>query len=337
LGFWMARQGLKESLKQAFGRRPQDPTETGFSPRLLWAVLIACAAGSVVWLIAYQIPWYYAVFVVVVLILCLTGLTRLFCESGVFYMQIYEFPTHLLQTAVTPSTLGTATFVKLSMWDRVMVSDWYRVAFMPVIMNSLHLATRTGLTRSSAMAGMAGAVLLALVVSFGSVLYTVYARPGGANTMAWYFPYFPKWEYGLWVPKVQQMEAYQKKLDQGGEVPPEDLPDVARHDWLFIGSEAAGAGYLSLSLWLRRFLFWFPHPLGYVMWMCAHPHYNTWFSFLIGWALKKGILKYGGSRAYLRARRFFIGLVIGEAFGVLLWKLVAAWTGSLNSYGMLPG
>jgi hypothetical protein len=92
-----------------------------------------------------------------------------------------------------------------------------------------------------------------------------------------------------------------------------------------------------LSVWLRSFIFWFPHPIGYVMWMANYPHYQVWFSFFIGWMLKAAILKYGGSRAYLHARRFFIGLVVGEALGVIFWKVVFWLTQETSGFAMLPG
>jgi hypothetical protein len=271
------------------------------------------------------------------LFLTMTGLTRLYCEAGVFAMQMYEFPSRLLQQVVPPSALGSATLVKVTVWDRAMVSDWFRVAFMPVIMNNLHLATRTGLRRRAAMLGMMLAVVLALAASFGSVLYTCYTRPGGANTMQWYFHSFPSWEYGPLTAKLQQMKSYGKKLAETQEVmTKEDVPDVARRDWILISCEGLGAAFMCLSLWLRRFVMWWPHPIGYVMWMAFYPHYRVWFSFFLGWALKKMILKYGGSRFYLRSKRFFIGLVVGEALGLIFWKIMAAWFGNLSGYGMLP-
>ena len=338
LGIWMARRELRNSLLQALDLRPAEPGETGFSPRVLWLLLGACVIGSVVWLYSYGVEWYYASAAMLLLILILIALTRLYCEGGLFAVQVYDFPFKIVQSAVTPSALSSATFVKLSIWDRVMVADWFRVTFMPVIMNNLHLATRTGLTRRSVMLGMGSAVVLALAVSFGSLLYTAYARPGGANTMQWYFHKFPGWEFGDLSPRLQQMEAYQKKLATAeGPLPASEVPDVARHDWIYITCFAVGSAYMGLSLWLRSFVFWFPHPLGYVMWMASYPHFQVWFSFLIGWALKKGILKYGGSRAYLRAKRFFIGLVVGEALGVVVWKIVAAVAGNYSGFGMLPG
>lgn len=336
LGFWMARRELKRSLWQAMGLQESDGKDEEASPRALWSMLIVCFFGSVAWLVYFGVSVFYAVPLVVLLMMILTGLTRLLCEGGLFFMQFYEFPARLLQTAVPPSALGAETFVRISIWDRVMVADWFRVAFMPVVMNSLHLATRTGLKRRSVMLGMGAAVFVALFVSFGSVLYLGYSEGAAAN-MQWYF----KDEWFLHKPKtyqVQQIEAYEKKVAQTeGPLAAEDVPEIARRDWILIVGEFFGAGFLLLSVWLRSFIFWFPHPIGYVMWMANYPHYQVWFSFFIGWMLKAAILKYGGSRAYLHARRLFIGLVVGEALGVIIWKVVFWYTGETSGFAMLPG
>lgn len=46
------------------------------------------------------------------------------------------------------------------------------------------------------------------------------------------------------------------------------------------------------------------------------------------------ILKCGGQRAYLTWKRFFIGLVIGEALAVVVWTIVHAATGNQGGYSM---
>jgi hypothetical protein len=78
----------------------------------------------------------------------------------------------------------------------------------------------------------------------------------------------------------------------------------------------------------RTYVSWCPHPAGYVMWMCSHPHDILWFSFFLGWFLKWGITKYGGMKVYLAWRRFFIGMVAGECLAVILGVILSAVTGS---------
>ena len=39
---------------------------------------------------------------------------------------------------------------------------------------------------------------------------------------------------------------------------------------------------------------------------------------------------------FMRMKRFFIGIVVGEACATVLWKLVAAYFSNINGYNMLP-
>jgi len=338
-GFWLARSELKNSFLQALGLRARDEDPADYSPQVLWLVLLACFAGSVAWLAAFGIGLLYAALIVVFMLVAMTALTRLSCEGGLFYMQMYVFPVHLVQIAVTPSVLGAAQYVKLTIWNRVMIGDWFRVLFMPNIMNAIHLASRTGLKRRSVMAGMAAAVLVTLAISFFSFFATAYYNPGGAHSMSWYFSDFPQCmfpEVAAMVSRVESFEAKQKQAAAKGEaVPASEVPDVAKRDTRQLCWFAVGAGWLWLSIFLRGFIFWFPHPIGYVMWMASFPHNQLWLSFFLGWAIKAGTLKYGGSRVYLRMKRFFIGVVVGEAAAVILWKIVAAIFHNQDGYMIL--
>ena len=77
-----------------------------------------------------------------------------------------------------------------------------------------------------------------------------------------------------------------------------------------------------------------PHPIGYVMWMGTWPIHRMWFSYFLGWVFKLLILKFGGQRTYLAWRRFFIGLIIGEALAVIFWTIVQGYTGHQEGYSM---
>jgi hypothetical protein len=59
-----------------------------------------------------------------------------------------------------------------------------------------------------------------------------------------------------------------------------------------------------------------------------------WAIFLVVWAVKALIIRYGGLRAYWKAMPFFIGLVIGDACTVVFWGLAASALGlrSISPY-----
>jgi len=62
--------------------------------------------------------------------------------------------------------------------------------------------------------------------------------------------------------------------------------------------------------------------------------FTMWFSYFLGWLIKMLILKFGGMRAYASGRRFFVGLVVGEALATILWIIIAWLTGLSLGYAI---
>jgi hypothetical protein len=83
----------------------------------------------------------------------------------------------------------------------------------------------------------------------------------------------------------------------------------------------AFATTLTLGLWVMqtRFSSLLLHPLGYAAgpWLVW-----CWFPFLLAWALKSLILRYGGQPAYRRLTPFFLGLVLGDYVTGALWAIL---------------
>jgi len=75
------------------------------------------------------------------------------------------------------------------------------------------------------------------------------------------------------------------------------------------------------ALGTRRFLWFAFHPVGYAVsgsWTMSW----MWFSILIGYVLKRAILRYGGLRLFRRLAPFFLGLILGQYVVGSLWTLV---------------
>lgn len=88
--------------------------------------------------------------------------------------------------------------------------------------------------------------------------------------------------------------------------------------WAAVG---AAAGFICLLTWLRSMFAWFPfHPLGY----CIGPGLLwLWCPFLIAWAVKLVMLRYGGLKLYRQAVPFFLGMVLGDYTCGALWSLIS--------------
>jgi hypothetical protein len=97
-----------------------------------------------------------------------------------------------------------------------------------------------------------------------------------------------------------------------------------------VGHVIGGFGLTTLLAYLRLTFAWWPlHPVGYLM-LATPPGPRIWFSVMVGWIAKVGILKYGGASLFNRAKPFFLGLIIGEAAAAGIWMLAAIILSSLN-------
>jgi hypothetical protein len=93
-----------------------------------------------------------------------------------------------------------------------------------------------------------------------------------------------------------------------------------QYNWIFY---LIGAGWVVLSIVMRRKFFWWLHPIGFAM--MANPLIPpVWFSFFIGWCCKKLVVRYGGRHMFAKLRPAFIGLIFGELMACFVWSAVAA-------------
>jgi hypothetical protein len=300
-------------------------------------MLLAAFAGSVVWLVWAGVSWHWAAAAVLLLLWSATGVTRLVSESGVFFLQMSAHPAQLLSAAFSPVALGAGNFVLLNVWSRAFVFDWYRSCPMINVAGALHLGARAGLRLRSLLWGMAAALLIVFTVGFGVFYYGAYTTAGGARTFGWPFAGHPQSESAAVAFKAKQLESYQQRsaaAEAQGRPLTAPPPRIARADRAYLTWLAVGALVLALFLFLRSRLFWWPHPIGFVMWMGLWPLVQMWFSYFLGWLVKLLIVKFGGQREYLRWRPFFVGIIVGEALATLFWLAVAALCGRTGGYNM---
>lgn len=91
--------------------------------------------------------------------------------------------------------------------------------------------------------------------------------------------------------------------------------------YLYIIYYVAGIIVTSILVVLSRFFVWWPfHPLGYILggeWMLRY----LWFSIFLAWLIKWLVLKFGGLKAYRKSIPIFVGITVGDALMLALWKI----------------
>lgn len=223
-GLWMSRTHLARVFTQALGLRKEEGEEAeGLSSRGAFVLFSISFIGAVVWLSAAGVGVGYALLTVVCSVIILTGITRLVCEGGLFYVQSQISPSELLNVAFTPFGLGAHTVVPLGMWSRVFVYDWGRNNPMPIMMNALKLSSDMRVQKRPLALGIAVALLFGLSIGFFAFMHTAYTNPGGARALeggnSWTMGSLPKSDCNRIAKKVGKIRHLNDKYDKNlGEI-----------------------------------------------------------------------------------------------------------------------
>lgn len=325
MGLWGARGHLGASLKQAIGLEHRENPEGDPSPRLLWLVFAISFVGAISWLTWAGVDFIWAISILILFLIVMIGMARLMCEAGIVAAQFYDFPVYMLGYVATPAGIGAPDMVLMRTYNRIFTADWFRIVPLPNIMNALHLAGQTGMRRLTVMGGMAGALILTFTLSFATVLYANYTS-GGVRDFGYFYERQPNADMKLAANESAAIAAWEKRVEKAEEtgepIPQKNVSKVAQVRMDKAVWSSVGGIVMASIIIARRYVFWIPHPAGYVMWMASFPISCLWMSFFLGWFCKWAITKYGGMRVYGLARRFFIGLIVGEALAAVFWVIV---------------
>ena len=184
-----------------------------------------------------------------------------------------------------------------------------REFMMPYVMNGLKAGEEVRLRRRPLLLAMATAMILAVLLSYYSVLQLCY-RQGAINLMAGASGH------------VRQLASILAGPQTGT-------------DWTNTGFIMLGGLFLLLLVWMRNLFVWWPlHPIGYTM-FSSWATFQLWFSIMLGWAVKYGVLKYGGLKVYRQIRPVFLGLVLGEVVCAGIWMIISLIAGGTTTYRIL--
>ena len=75
--------------------------------------------------------------------------------------------------------------------------------------------------------------------------------------------------------------------------------------------------------------------MGYIV-ATGYPISRLWFSFLLGWAVKTLLMKYGGGNAHIAFRPFMLGLILGNICAMAFWLVVGFLFGNPTEYSHWP-
>ncbi|NOY81299.1 MAG: hypothetical protein GXP31_09875 [Kiritimatiellaeota bacterium] len=292
------------------GARDLSPSERR---RQLWPLVgLGASFLGMIWWMTAHLPaasrWQglFWVFVFVTLLTVITvSLMRVVAECGIFGYQSWTGPFHFAKMLNLPRVIGAGVIAPLLTFYSILFLD-IKTFIAPAFLNAEKMSDDAGSTRFRFHLTLWISILATVTASVvGSILLAY--RVGAQQMSSWFYSQATP----MLLDRARKLVEWQQAWSPG-----------------HVTSAVAGAAWVILSVFLRRTLFWFPHPVGYIMFV--NPLIRAyWFSFFIAWLVKTMVLKYGGRHTFERVKPFFIGLIIGEIMACAVWA-VLVWALGLS-------
>lgn len=297
-------------------RKDRNP-EAVFAARLL----IVSFLGMTGMLVSMGLDWLIATLFCLTMLTLFIVLTRVVCESGIPFIQASWFPGTLLTHLFGATAIGAAPLVFISYLNTIFTQD-PRECLAPYVATSLKVADENKIPLMKYAFVLMGAVILAMVVGFGVTFYNLY-NFGGINSDIWASVHVPKGALNKAANELNflaESGSLQKSIDAVG---------LGKLGMMQFDSEVWGwfLSIMTLVVLLSVLRFRLPnlpiHPILFLVWG-TFPIMKTWFCFLVGWAIKELIVRFGGGKSYNTLKPLFIGLIMGELIAVAITIIVGA-------------
>ncbi|MGI8429832.1 MAG: DUF6785 family protein [Solirubrobacteraceae bacterium] len=298
---------LKKVAGAAFFKRKavEDQKELLSYPVAFWG-MFAGMLGMAGWLAVFGMSFWVAAFEVCVFVLMIAlVMSRSVAEGGMMMTETSFRPIDLYRLAMPVNSLGAANMTALAFSDTLLLRD-QRGLILAGFLDSLKIADGANIRRRSFLPVFALAIIATLIIASVIQLWIPYRY--GTGNLFWYtYSGNPVWAF----------QDYAAAFGSSNS-----------------GSLTALFGFASgiivasvLTVLRARFFGWPLMPLGYAL-SATWTMYIYWFPCFAAWLIKLLTLRYGGMKAFLRARPFFLGLIFGEFTMALLWTIIAGLTGA---------
>ena len=270
-----------------------------------------------VWRIGLELP--FAAITVTLLLLTFVVVSRISAETGLFFIQPRWTIFGLLVAglgsyAFPPQAIVTCGFVC------VMLCIDQCQSFMPFVTNGLKLCERSKVNTAGASVASIAMYTVACIAAVFAILVAVYEF-GGPITMNWGYQRVPTMPFRPALTEVMNLKALGTLASATTEPWWQRLSMIQPKEY-FVGAFVFGI----VAVWFFSFLRlripkWPLHPVMFLLW-ATYPMSMTTHSMLIGWLLKKCVLRFGGIKMAKNLRPFMIGVIAGEVLSAVIFMIV---------------
>ena len=293
---------LKRVFRSALNLEKVDDSNELLPYKIAVPGLILCVLGSAMWFKAAGMSAWLALFELVVFVFIIAiVMARSTCEGGLLMTETSFRPVDVYRIFAPTSSLGASNMTILAFADAGFFRD-LRGLVLTGFLDGLKIADGAKIRRRSFLPVFIVAILVAMIVGGIFQIYLPYNK-GGINLYS--YPYMSNNMWGFM------------------DYEPVMRGPVSMVGWKAPTFFAVGAVVTAFLAYMRYAFYWWPlHPLGYAM--CASwTMIVFWFPCLVAWLLKSTIMKYGGMRMYVKARPFFLGMIMGEFSIAVIWALLS--------------
>jgi hypothetical protein len=245
---------------------------------------------------------------------------RIIAETGLFFILPVWLPSGILMGLVgTHAIDGTSALILFFLCAVLAVEP--KEAIAPFVINALRLGQFQKVKLGRLGIVCAAALVVGLAVGLPVFMHGQYKHGGAvmgryANYTMPTHPFIQANALGM---KMQVFGTW----DELGRHTEGTAFGVSPMRKSFVVAMMCGVVlYLGCALARLRWSGWPLHPVAFLIWM---PWTTGLFacSFLIGWLLKTGVMRYGGSRVYTALKPLALGLIAGELLGALIPLVVS--------------
>jgi len=305
---WVAMPHLKNVARIALTRQKEREDSDELLPygTAFWGLIISFGLILLWCKFAGMSPWVALLEFFVFLFVVALVMARSTAEAGMLMTETSFRPADLYRMFASTTTLGPANLTILAFLDTSFLRE-QRGLLLTGILDGLKIADGSRTKRSSMRWVFLIGILAAMLVAGAYHLWLPYTK-GGMNL----------YSYAYHGNNFYTFREYEGQI-AGGASP----------DWMEKTFFLVGAAVTVFLTYMRARYFWWPfHPLGYAL--CVSWTLSVfWFSCLIAWLFKVMILRYGGMKLFVKARPWFLGMVLGEFGMAVIWALISALTGAV--------
>ena len=301
---------------QVFRRAVLIPATGSPAPESVWGarVCLVCATLFTVYLIAAGLDWPLAVMYTGMIFMFYLAIGRVSAETGAIIVDPPWPPGVAIWGIFGAQALGSRQVLIMLLLVAVLAMD-PREALMPFVVNAFKVLDLRRVKVRRPAAWSVVALLIGLAVAIPVTLAFQYDR--GVNwANYWTLVQAPQMAFTGTMRVQLRLSAQGTLAEAEATTGWRRLLKMSPAPSSVIGFGVGLALVLAFAVTRLRLPKWPLHPVLFLVWS-SYPGKWLAASFLLGWAIKVLVTKYGGVSLYQRLKPLMFGLIAGEMLGGL--------------------